>query len=977
MPILAAVKPGARQSVGVTASVGVTLVCGVTVALALLVAGASSYPGLHTVFDTACCLLSGVLALLLWNIGRRAPLMLAAMLSLVFAAASVAALLHVAVTVDWFGTLAWIREAQSTLRPATWPVSLYIMALGALASLWLRPVGDRGLMLFGASLLVLGALLTWVFFTVPSYTAPWLFGITRPALVLVPLAWVVVAITGWQRRNIDRLYPMLSLMAATLVVASILMLYSRSPPDNLAMASHALLAAALLAVILLKLRAATQDAHALIRAEQELTELNAQLERRVFDRTAELQLAHDTTRSIVDTAPDGLIVMDSAGNIEGFSPAAESIFGLAAADAIGKPLDEVLLPPETRARHRDALVRYLATGISNILGRRNEVEGQRADGTRVPLELTVNRVAGQGPTRFAGFVRDLTERRIAEQRLATQFSRLDLLNRISRAIGERQDLASILHVTLARLEEDLPVHFGCVCLYDEAAVMLTVCAVGARSRELAHQMGLVEQSLLPIDRNGLSRCVGGTLVYEPDTQGSPHALPTRLFHGGLRSFVAAPLQAESRVFGVLIAARHDSGAFSSGDCEFLRQLCEHVALAANQAETYTALQRAYDDLRMTQQAVMQQERLRALGQMASGIAHDINNAISPVSLYVDALLEREPNVTESGRGYLKVIQRAMDDVVQTVARMREFYRVHPPTLELKSVNLNELVKQVLDITRARWSDMPLQRGIVIRPQLELPEGLPPVLGVESEIREALINLVFNAVDAMPRGGVLTLRTGVDKATQEVYTEVCDTGVGMDGDTRRRCLEPFFTTKGERGTGLGLAMVYGTVQRHGAEIAISSTVGVGTTIRIAFSRRAGSASDSAASTGVVAIVRRMRLLVIDDDPLLLKTLRDILEADGHQVTAASGGQEGIEAFSAALASGEHFAAVLTDLGMPHMDGRQVARVLKGLSATTPIILLTGWGQRLLDDGDLPAHIDQVLSKPPKLRTLREALAKCMG
>jgi CheY-like chemotaxis protein len=168
-----------------------------------------------------------------------------------------------------------------------------------------------------------------------------------------------------------------------------------------------------------------------------------------------------------------------------------------------------------------------------------------------------------------------------------------------------------------------------------------------------------------------------------------------------------------------------------------------------------------------------------------------------------------------------------------------------------------------------------------------------------------------------------------------------------------------------------------VQRHGAQISINSTVGVGTTIRIAFSRRADASPDPLASADVVAVPRRMRLLVIDDDPLLLKSLRDILESDGHQVTAVNGGREGIEAFSAALTSGEHFAAVLTDLGMPHMDGRQVARVLKGLASATPIILLTGWGQRLLDDGDLPPHIDQVLSKPPKLRTLREALAKCMG
>ena len=133
------------------------------------------------------------------------------------------------------------------------------------------------------------------------------------------------------------------------------------------------------------------------------------------------------------------------------------------------------------------------------------------------------------------------------------------------------------------------------------------------------------------------------------------------------------------MFGVLIVARREAAGFSSGDCEFLRQLSEHVALAANQAQLYDALQQAYDDLRQTQQTVMQQERLRALGQMASGIAHDINNAISPVALYTESLLEHETGFSERARKQLEIIQRAIDDVAQTVARMREFYRQREPS----------------------------------------------------------------------------------------------------------------------------------------------------------------------------------------------------------------------------------------------------------------------------------------------------------
>ena len=199
---------------------------------------------------------------------------------------------------------------------------------------------------------------------------------------------------------------------------------------------------------------------------------------------------------------------------------------------------------------------------------------------------------------------------------------------------------------------------------------------------------------------------------------------------------------------------------------------------------------------------------------------------------------------------------------------------------------------------------------------------------------------------------------------------------MDEDTRRRCLEPFFTTKGERGTGLGLAMVYGMVQRHSADIEIRSTVGMGTTVRLSFSRQ--SVEHTARRLTLAAplpSLPRLRILVVDDDPLLLKSLRDILEADGHEVTTANGGQEGIDDFHAALQRGAAFAVVISDLGMPYVDGRKVASAIKNLSPSTPVILLTGWGQRLVAEGDVPAHVDRVLSKPPKLNQLREALLAC--
>jgi CheY-like chemotaxis protein/anti-sigma regulatory factor (Ser/Thr protein kinase) len=366
--------------------------------------------------------------------------------------------------------------------------------------------------------------------------------------------------------------------------------------------------------------------------------------------------------------------------------------------------------------------------------------------------------------------------------------------------------------------------------------------------------------------------------------------------------------------------------------------------------------------------------------MASGIAHDINNAISPVAIYTESLLETEHTLSPRARNYLSTIQRAIEDVAQTVARMREFYRERAPQLALVPISVNRVVREVIEVTRARWRDMPLQRGVVINVHLDLAAGEPIIRGLESEIRESLTNLVFNAVDAMPEGGTLTIRTGraddrpfgkLASGSRAIIIEVTDTGVGMDAETRRRCLEPFFTTKGERGTGLGLAMVYGMVQRHSGDIDIESTPGQGTTARLVFAVPSDVVEPPLHRPDTPR-VSPLRVLIVDDDPVLLASLQNVLETDGHLVTAASGGQTGIDLCQTAHRDGAAFDIVITDLGMPHVGGRQVARAVNQVSPDTAVILLTGWGQRMLDDGEVPPFVNRVLSKPPKLAEVRLAL-----
>ena len=318
------------------------------------------------------------------------------------------------------------------------------------------------------------------------------------------------------------------------------------------------------------------------------------------------------------------------------------------------------------------------------------------------------------------------------------------------------------------LEDQMPVDFACMCLYDKAANDVMVASVGLRSAELAMELALTEQQHVNIGDDCVAKAVLGQMIHEPDTSLVDSPFPQRLAKGGLRSMVAVPMLIEGEVFGVLVAARHAPDSFSSGECEFLTHLSEHVAA---RRPTCAALWRSCRwptrICAIPSRPSMQQERLRALGQMASGIAHDINNAISPVSLYTESLLEREKSLSAPGRGQLQVIQRAIGDVAQTVARMREFYRPREPQMVLERVQLNELVQQVVDLTRVRWNDMPQQRGVTIELKLELANPLPVIMGADSEIREALTNLVFNAVDAMPEGGTLTLRTRVDELRARV------------------------------------------------------------------------------------------------------------------------------------------------------------------------------------------------------------------
>jgi len=461
-----------------------------------------------------------------------------------------------------------------------------------------------------------------------------------------------------------------------------------------------------------------------------------------------------------------------------------------------------------------------------------------------------------------------------------------------------------------------------------------------------------------------------------------------LVSGVLQQFIAV-----SMVVLVLEEARHRAAQMHAA---ILEARSEKEALQArilsteeqcrilyDQVRLSKGVQKAYEELRQTQLGVVQQERLRALGQMASGVVHDINNALCPIVAYSEQMLNTTTNLSDVGRRYLKVIRRSAEDISHIVQHLRDFYRRRSDAEQLRPVDVNEEIEEVVELTRPRWRDLPQREGVSIQVQTELQPDLPLLRSDASELREALINLIFNAVDALPQGGTVTLAARLEQSPlvdrsqspkQRLLIEVRDNGIGMDEQTRQRCLEPFYSTKTHRGgTGLGLAMVYGMMQRYEGNIDIESAPGKGTCIRLSFPFRVDAVlADLAIGVARPVQNRSLRILCIDDEPEVRLLLRDCLTSLGHRVTTAPSGQEGVDLFRAALHRNEAYETVITDLGMPGLDGQQVARNIRNASPQTPIVMMTGWEATLKESGETPPEVSALVGKPTRASDLNNLL-----
>jgi signal transduction histidine kinase len=390
---------------------------------------------------------------------------------------------------------------------------------------------------------------------------------------------------------------------------------------------------------------------------------------------------------------------------------------------------------------------------------------------------------------------------------------------------------------------------------------------------------------------------------------------------------------------------------------------------ASLSERTAELEQALAELKQAQKQVVQQERFRAFGEMAGGVAHDFNNVLMCVIGYTDLLLNdptimQEPETVEK---FLRTMNSAGHDASRIVGRLRDFYRPREENEILTSIDLNKLFEDVVSLTQPKWKAQALASGRVINIRTDFARA-PLAHCNPAEMREVVVNLIFNAVDAMPDGGSITLRTRVVGGT--VSLGVSDSGTGMTEETRLRCMEPFYSTKGESGTGLGLSTVFGIVKRHEGTVEIESEVSRGTTFWIHLTMKDD--NEIVDDEGLEAPVVPLRILAVDDEPVVRDVLGRYLEADGHAVSVAADGAQALR-----LLQERDFDLLIADQAMPGMTGRQLIAAVHARMPGMPVLLLSGCSDPALAAALEEPNITVVTNKALSQRGLRALIARAMA
>ena len=582
-----------------------------------------------------------------------------------------------------------------------------------------------------------------------------------------------------------------------------------------------------------------------------------------------------------------------------------------------------------------------------------DVESEQAAAFDVRDRITLEAVASQATLvlAHARLVGELRERA----------SRLQAADEMARAVSTTLDARSLFHIVVEQVRATVDSDRATLVVFEEEAGQARVVALSSTRPVEGSAVG----ETVPLAELSEDERVARGVVYIPDVEadGAPQS---SLRGTGFRSVVRVPIHIDGKLVGVFTTSSLRPDAFTRAQVATLEAVAPHVSAALRNARLYEQVERSYQRLNEAHVQLVQSEQLRVLGEMASGVAHNFNNVLGAIlgrAQLVRARLD-DPRLAQE----IAVIEQAATDGAATVRRLQEFTRLRTDH-EFASVDLSQIARDALALTRPWWKDRAEGAGVTFGITTDLVDGAW-VEGQAHELREVAMNVLINAVEAMPSGGTMALRTRV--AGDQVTLEIADTGVGMSDEVRSRIFHPFYSTKGPRGTGLGLSIAYGIVRRHGGELEVESRPGRGTTMRLLLPAGSGRPAAAPAPPPVLTIAPfRARVLVVEDEPTIASLLEDLLTDSGYGVVLARSGREAVERLVETA-----FHLVLTDLGMPEMSGWELARHCRDLYPELPVVLVTGWGVELDEELVAETVVRGVISKPFAVSEVLDMVARVL-
>jgi PAS domain S-box-containing protein len=633
-----------------------------------------------------------------------------------------------------------------------------------------------------------------------------------------------------------------------------------------------------------------------------------EIEKRLAETESKLKKTEEKYYNLIEFANAGIIVTEH-GKITYVNMEAEKIYGYSKKELIGQS-PSIMMLDKYKDRHRKMLDEMMKTGSAKqaIF----EEEGVRKDGSLIPIEISFS-LTHAGESAIIAVIRDISEKKRAEQEIRESKEFLEKIIQGSKdGIVVCDKMGAIISINKA-MEEMLG--------YGKEEI------IGRHSSEL-----------LTDDRSEKKKVLGKMEEY---------------FEKGFVSY-------ETRY-------KRKDGNYVDVECYSSLIKDDKGNIIAG-----VSIERDITERKKMQEQLLQSEKLKSLGELSGGVAHDFNNVLAAILGRVQLLKiqlkpplvkqEKRKSVLEIKKG-LEIIERASLDGAETVRRIQEFSRRRADDKDFTQVDINELVNNALEFTRIRWKNEAESKGIKIKIKKEF-SPLNPSLGSSSELREVFTNLINNSIDAMPQGGEIRVESFMDDTNAVI--RISDTGKGLSKDIRDRIFDPFFTTKDVQSTGLGLSVSYGIINRHRGTITVDSVEGEGTTFTIKFPITKKTGEWKVKEGKVIPIKRKhkkARILVIEDEEDVRELLRDILTDAGHNVEISADGNEGIKMFEK-----KKFDLVFTDLGMPGMSGWEVTEKIKSINDKVPVALITGWNIKLDESEMNDSRINFVVQKPFKMEQI---------